>query len=126
MRISDWSSDVCSSDLMRGRGNFYAQNVARPPIVYRRIAEGDTIEIGGRIWHAIVGRGHSPEHICLACPDHALLLGGDQVLPRITTNISVHYQEPMADPLRLFIDSKTKFGNISADTLTPRAHNRPL
>ena len=113
-------------DAMRGRGNFYAQNVARPPIVYRRIAEGDTIEISGRVWHAIVGRGHSPEHICLACPEHGLLLGGDQVLPRITTNISVHYQEPLADPLRLFIESTHKFGHLAHETLTLCAHDRPF
>lgn len=113
-------------DAMRGRGNFYAQNVARPPIVYRRIAEGDAIEIGGRIWHAIVGRGHAPEHICLACPDDGLLLGGDQVLPRITTNISVHYQEPLADPLRLFMESTHKFGHLAPDTLTLCAHDRPF
>lgn len=113
-------------DGMRGRGNFYAQNVLRPPIVYHRIFDGDAIEIGGRIWRAVIGQGHAPEHVCLACPEDGLLLSGDQVLPRITTNVSVYYNEPDADPLRLFLDSTLRFGGLPKDTLTLCAHDRPF
>lgn len=117
---------VATIDGMRGRGNFYAQNVLRPPIVYRRLADGDPVEIGGRIWRVIVGQGHAPEHVCLACPEDGLLLSGDQVLPRITTNVSVQYSEPDADPLRLFLESTLRFAGLRADTLTLCAHDRPF
>jgi len=113
-------------DGMRGRGNFYAQNVVRPPVEYRRMQHGDVIEIGERAWQVIVGRGHSPEHICLACPEDGLLIAGDQVLPRITTNISVQYYEPDADPLRLFLDSTHAFATLPQDTLTLPSHDRPF
>ncbi len=113
-------------DGMRGRGNFYAQNVLRPPVVYKRLFEGDSFEIGGRVWRVIVGRGHSPEHVCLACEEDGLLISGDQVLPRITTNISVQYTEPDADPLRLFLESTHRFAGLRADTLTLCSHDRPF
>jgi glyoxylase-like metal-dependent hydrolase (beta-lactamase superfamily II) len=37
----------------------------------------------------VVGSGHSPEHACLYCPELGVLISGDQVLPRISSNISV-------------------------------------
>ena len=33
--------------------------------------------------------GHAPEHACLFCPEANVLISGDQVLPKITTNVSV-------------------------------------
>lgn len=113
-------------DAMRGRGNFYAQNVVRPPIVYRRIQHGDTIRIGEREWQAITGSGHSPEHVCLACPESKLLISGDQVLPRITTNVSVHFVEPDGDPLQQFLDSTRAFAHLPDDTFTLCSHDRPF
>src|SRR5690606_7589723 len=53
---------------MRGRGNVYRQGVGQPPVTYRRIVAGEDIEAGGRVWRVIVGQGHAPEHVCLACP----------------------------------------------------------
>ena len=54
--------------------------------------------IGGHRWRVVVGRGHSPEHACLHCPQLKLLISGDQVLPRITSNVSVFPTEPDARP----------------------------
>ena len=45
-------------------------------------------------WQVIVGRGHSPEHACLYCSALNILLSGDQVIPKITSNISVSGAEP--------------------------------
>jgi glyoxylase-like metal-dependent hydrolase (beta-lactamase superfamily II) len=127
--LTFWRShgmSVETTDALRGRGNFYSQNVGRPPIVYRRLTAGDAIEIGGRVWQVIIGEGHAPEHVCLACSDDALLLSGDQVLPRITTNISVQYTQPHADPLRLFLAANARFSGLPERTLTLCAHDRPF
>lgn len=113
-------------DAMRGRGNFYLNNVTRPPHRYRRIVEGDTVRIGRHDWQVIVGRGHAPEHVCLYSPDLKVLLSGDQVLPRITTNVSVQFHEPDGDPLKLFLDSTHAFGACAPDTLVLCAHDRPF
>jgi glyoxylase-like metal-dependent hydrolase (beta-lactamase superfamily II) len=46
------------------------------------------------------GRGHSPEHACLYCEEDGILLAGDQVLPRITSNVMVSPIEPEGNPLK--------------------------
>jgi len=69
------------------------------PDSYRRIVDGACIGIGGREWRVVVGRGHSPEHACLVCDEIGIMISGDQVLPRISSNVSVHPTEPDADPL---------------------------
>ena len=84
------------------------------------------IDIGGREWRVIVGGGHSPEHASLYCPEIAVLISGDQVLPRITTNISVWFSEPNGDPLRQFLESFEPMRPLAADTFVLPSHNRPF
>jgi glyoxylase-like metal-dependent hydrolase (beta-lactamase superfamily II) len=94
----------------------------RLPMSYRRMIDGDVIRIGGRDWRAIEGHGHSPEHIALYCEELKLLIGGDMMLPKITTNVSVRAVEPDGDPLRLFLDSLDRFATLPADTLVLPSH----
>ncbi len=77
----------------------YSSDVTCPPSHFRRIEDGDTFQIGENDWRVIVGHGHAPGHACLHCPDLGVLISGDQVLPRITTNIGVWDTQPDADPL---------------------------
>jgi glyoxylase-like metal-dependent hydrolase (beta-lactamase superfamily II) len=97
------------------------------PTSYRRITDGETLTIGGKEWIVIVGSGHSPEHACLYCPELKLLISGDQVLPRISSNVSVYPLEPDADPLSDWLASlamlKTR---IPDDVLVLPAHNSPF
>lgn len=69
------------------------------PDIYRRIQEGETLRIGGHGWEIVVGAGHAPEHAYRHDAGRKLLISGDQVLPRIFSNVSVHPSEPDADPL---------------------------
>jgi hypothetical protein len=84
-------------------GNF-GRAIAPLPDSFRRLVDRDTITIGGRYWQVIVGRGHSPEHASLYCPGLKLLISGDQVLPRISSNVSVFPTEPAANPLLHALD----------------------
>ncbi|MDA5194026.1 MBL fold metallo-hydrolase [Govanella unica] len=104
-----------------GYGHF-ADSVYRPPGGYHRLRDGDSLDIGGREWRIVVGRGHSPEHACLHCPDLGLLIAGDQVLPRISSNVSVYSTEPEANPLKDWLDSLTKLRGLPADTHVLPAH----
>ncbi|HRD85344.1 MAG TPA: MBL fold metallo-hydrolase, partial [Rubrivivax sp.] len=61
---------------------------------YRRLREGDLLTIGTRRWRVLIGEGHSPEHACLYCAEDRLLIGGDQLLPRISSNVLVSSFEP--------------------------------
>lgn len=69
------------------------------PDSYRRLVDGEELRIGPHLWRVVVGNGHSPEHACLYCPDLKVLISGDQVLPRISSNVSVHPIEPDANPM---------------------------
>ena len=70
-----------------------------------------------------MGNGHSPEHACLYCPDLKLLISGDQVLPRISSNVSVHPTEPDANPMQDWMHSiDTLRRVIPADVLVLPAH----
>jgi glyoxylase-like metal-dependent hydrolase (beta-lactamase superfamily II) len=88
--------------------------------------DGMRINIGGRAWRCISGYGHAPEHIALYCQELGVLLGGDMMLPRISTNVSVYEQEPEANALALFLDSIDKFRSLPEDTLVLPSHGKPF
>ena len=96
-------------DGYRRRFGQFGASVAPLPAGYRRISDGQYLEIGGREWRAVIGHGHSPEHVCLYCPELKLIIGGDQLLPKITPNVSVQPSEPLANPLRDWIVSCERF-----------------
>jgi glyoxylase-like metal-dependent hydrolase (beta-lactamase superfamily II) len=113
-------------EALRERGNPFAGNVTPIPLSYRRIAEGDEIEIGGRLWRVIVGFGHAPEHVCLYQRELGVLISGDQVLPKITTNVSVWPDQPEGNPLKLYLDSMDKFRPLPEESLVLPSHGLPF
>jgi glyoxylase-like metal-dependent hydrolase (beta-lactamase superfamily II) len=112
------------------RKDYYARMVPAVPAHYRRLQDGQRLTIGGRPWRCISGYGHSPEHMALFCDDASLpqpvLISGDMVLPRISTNISVYETEPEGNPLQLFLDSLKKFLALPEQTLVLPSHGRPF
>ena len=126
--------DEAALNDIRGRSNYYSGMVPAVPKRYRRLLDGGTVRIGGRDWRCISGYGHAPEHMAFYCADvidadglpRPVLISGDMVLPRISTNISVYDSEPEADPLRLFLESIDKYLPLPADTLTLPSHGKPF
>ncbi len=105
----------------------FGSHVSPLPPSFRRLVADQEIEIGGRTWRTVEGRGHAPEHMCLWCPEAGVLLSGDQVLPRISSNISVHPTEPQADPLTDWLESCARIRDqLPADTFVGPAHNEPF
>lgn len=96
------------------------------PLGYHRLREEDHVQIGSRQWRVMMGYGHSPEHACLICDDDALIISGDQILPRITPNVSVNAMEPMADPLGGWMASIERLLKLPADMLVLPAHGLPF
>ncbi len=111
---------------IRERTGYYAQMVPRVPSSYVRIMDGMALKIGGNDWHCIAGYGHAPEHIALHCPTLNLLISGDMILPRISTNVSVYDLEPEANSLKLFLDSIAKMKALPDDTLILPSHGKPF
>lgn len=124
-RAAGWDEDALDSYRVRFGG--FGKGVSRMPDAFHRVRDGDDIEIGGRVWRAVGGHGHSPEHVCLLQEDLKLFISGDQVLPRISSNVSVQPTEPDADPLTDWIEScHALMSKVPADVLTMPAHNEPF
>ena len=85
-------------EKIRARSNYYSNMVPGVPRQYRRIIDGEMILIGGHEWRIIMGFGHAPEHASLYCKALGVLISGDMLLPRISTNVSVYDADPDADP----------------------------
>jgi glyoxylase-like metal-dependent hydrolase (beta-lactamase superfamily II) len=104
-------TDTDSLDQVRARSGHYAHMVPAVPDRFRR---------------CISGYGHAPEHIALYSDAPSVLIAGDMVLPRISTNVSVHDVEPEANPLAAFLASIDKLRQLPANTLTLPSHGKPF
>jgi glyoxylase-like metal-dependent hydrolase (beta-lactamase superfamily II) len=118
--------DEAALAVMAERGNAYAKGVSRLPTSFNRLKEGDSLTIGGHDWRVITGGGHTPEHVCLHCPERGVFIAGDQVLPRISPNISVWASEPGADPLDDFLRTLDRLRAIPDDSLVLPSHDTPF
>jgi glyoxylase-like metal-dependent hydrolase (beta-lactamase superfamily II) len=119
--------DAEAAVIFAERQGNYRRGVPSVPPAYHRIGEGTAIEIGGREWRVIIGEGHAPEHACLYCEESATLIAGDQILPKISPNISVQAHEPDGDPLSRYLASLEKLrGALPHDILVLPSHNLPF
>jgi len=133
-RSGGWSSASAIAHLSRHglqpdqlkaqetRGNSYRTGVPSLPVEVETIADGDELVIGERRWKVIVVRGHAPEHAALYCGQTDTLISGDQVLPRISTNVGVWANDPEGDPLTRFLDSIAGLLALPADTRVLPSH----
>lgn len=120
-RAAGW--DDAQLDHARARGwSGFGRIITPLPLGYRRIAEGDVLHIGGHDWRIVTGTGHCPEHACLYDEARGILISGDQVLPRISSNISLSITEPEADPLGDWLASIAKFLTLPAGLMVLPAH----
>ena len=68
----------------------------------------------------------APAHACLYCEERGVFIAGDQVLPNISTNVSVTSTRPNADPMRWWLTSLEGLKALPSDTLVLPAHNLPF
>lgn len=97
------------------------------PTAYTRIVEGEVLTIGDGDWRVVVGEGHSPEHACLWRESDDVVLGGDQILPRISSIVAVWPTEPAADPLGDWLVSLKRMKTVFPETtLVLPSHGEPF
>ncbi|WP_353217878.1 MBL fold metallo-hydrolase [Sandarakinorhabdus sp.] len=118
-----WSEEQVAAMKAKAWGNF-GKIISKMPAGFKRLRDGDMLTIGARQWRIVVGRGHAPEHACLV--SDGLMISGDQVLPRITSNVSVYTNEPYADPLADWLESIDTLRAIPPDVLVLPSHNEPF
>jgi len=105
----------------------FGKYVAPLPEAYRRLKEGDQLTFAGHTWEVLIGRGHSPEHACLFDSARNLLISGDQLLPTISSNVSVYPTEPKANPLRDWLTSLNMLKeSLPKDVLVLPSHGKPF
>ncbi|MDB5967091.1 MAG: fold metallo-hydrolase [Polaromonas sp.] len=119
-------ADPVSLATIRERTGYYSHLVPEVPACFSRLTDGHVLDIGGRRWTCIAGYGHAPEHMALHCEELEVLISGDMVLPRISTNVSVYDLEPEANALSLFLASIDRFMALQANTLTLPSHGKPF
>lgn len=124
-RAAGWEEERIAAESEKGWGRFSAV-VSPVPVSFIRIREGDVLSIGDRSWRVFTGHGHSPDHGCLVDEGGGLLIAGDQVLPRITSNISLSLSEPEGDPLGDWLASIEKLRALSDDLLVLPSHGEPF
>lgn len=113
------------------RTGYYRSLVPSIPSAYHRLFDGATVETGSagarRLWRLHAGFGHAPEHMSLHDAAGDVLVSGDMVLPRISTNVSVVDTEPEADALRHYLDSLARMrAAMRDDVLVLPSHGRPF
>jgi glyoxylase-like metal-dependent hydrolase (beta-lactamase superfamily II) len=124
-------ADPRSLDKVRQRGGgHYPKLVPAVPASYRRIQQGQPVAVGPRgrkrVFEVIVGHGHAPEHVSLYCAEDLLLVSGDMVLPRISTNVSVFDVEPEGNPLPQYLHSLDRYLQLPERTLVLPSHGKPF
>ncbi|MEC5215242.1 glyoxylase-like metal-dependent hydrolase (beta-lactamase superfamily II) [Actimicrobium sp. GrIS 1.19] len=119
-------SDPALLERLAGRKSYYQTLVPAVPLSYRRIQDEQTVRIGVHDWRVITGFGHAPEHASLYSAQLNVLIAGDMVLPRISTNVSVFAIEPESNPVQQYLDSLAKYADLPADTLVLPSHGKPF
>ncbi len=124
-RAAGWDEDALDSYRVRFGG--FGKAVSRLPDAFRRLCDEEVIDIGGRPWTIVTGNGHCPEHVCLWQKDLNVFISGDQILPRISSNVSVFPTEPDGDPLTDWISSCEKIhATVTGNPLVLPSHNEPF
>ncbi|MEW6512782.1 MAG: MBL fold metallo-hydrolase [Pseudomonadota bacterium] len=111
---------------LESRGNAYRRGVPAIPASFHPLFENDTVTIGKHDWRVLIGHGHAPEHASLYCTELKILIAGDMLLPRISTNVSAYAAAPHLDTLRLYLNSIDRLATLPEDTLVLPSHGKPF
>jgi glyoxylase-like metal-dependent hydrolase (beta-lactamase superfamily II) len=106
--------------MLSGEG--YSSVVSGVPTDVRRLAGGETIRIGALDWSTFEVAGHTESQLVLHAPAAGVLIAGDQVLPRITSNVGVYPWHDDPDPLASYLDSFAALAALDPEPLVLPSH----
>ncbi|HUB16387.1 MAG TPA: MBL fold metallo-hydrolase [Acetobacteraceae bacterium] len=93
------------TELVLSRGHEYLRRTTGVPTTYHRLQHGDVLCVGARDFQVLTGGGHALEQAMLVRPVENLFFAADQVIARISPNVSVHAMEPDLDALGIYLRS---------------------
>jgi len=109
------------------QGHNYLKMLTGLPPTFRRLIAGDRLRIGRREFEVLTGGGHAPEQLMLYCRPEKLFLAADQVLARISPNVSVWAVDPQGDPLAIYMRSLAALrAELPPDALVLPGHDVPF
>src|ERR1700742_4556167 len=115
------------TEKLLGRGQDYLKRVSVLPPSYRRISHGEEITIGARRFKVITGGGHALDQVILYCAADKLFLSADQVLSKISPNVSVWAVEPEQNSLGEYLASLASLTTtLPYDLLVLPGHGVPF
>lgn len=122
VQAAGWGAAAIEAHAQRhGR---YGDYIGELPASFRRLFDGQKLRIGAHDWEVLIGHGHSPEHACLYNARERWFISGDQVLPRISSNVSVHAVQPKADPMTAWFASVERLlARVPDEVLVLPAHH---
>ena len=119
--------DADITERLLTNGHRYLRMVSGLPRTFRRLIAGEQIRSGARTFEVLTGGGHAPEQVMLSCRAENLFLCADQVLARISPNISVQAMDPQGDPLGIYLRSLAALKrDLPADVRVLPGHNLPF
>lgn len=115
------------TDQLLGRGQDYLKRVSILPASYNRLSNGDEIQIGARMFKIITGGGHALDQVMMYCAADNIFLSADQVLSKISPNVSVWAVEPNANSLGEYLTSLAALARtLPDDVLVLPGHGVPF
>ena len=105
--------------------DFFGEISPMPPS-FNRLNDGSPLAVAGADWRILMGQGHAPEHAMLYSAQQGILISGDQLLPRISTNVSVSVVNPEEEPLSLWLASLELLSELPDETLVLPGHGLPF
>jgi glyoxylase-like metal-dependent hydrolase (beta-lactamase superfamily II) len=128
-RIGFWRrhglSEAAAANINEHWGR-YRHHFRPLPEEWSPIEDGASLPIGDADWQVIVAQGHAQAQALLHSPERNLLISGDQVLPKITPNVSVFGDHPDSQPLGQFLASNRRLAQSCGDVMVLPSHNRPF
>jgi glyoxylase-like metal-dependent hydrolase (beta-lactamase superfamily II) len=116
-----------STEIVLSRGHEYLKRTTGVPASYHRLKHGDTLAVGERDFRVLTGGGHALEQAMLYRPEERLFLAADQVIARISPNVSVHPMEPDLDALGIYLTSLRAIReSVAPDVLVLPGHGLPF
>lgn len=104
----------------------FSPYISPPPPSFIRLREGSRLPVCDADWRVIIGQGHSPEPALFFSSEQKILISGDQLLPRISTNVSVSAVNSEDEPLSSWFASLDRLSELPDDVLVLPGHGLPF
>ncbi len=118
---------AATTEIVLSRGHEYLRRTTGLPAAYHRVKHGDTLAVGARAFQVLTGGGHALEQAMLYRAEERLFLAADQVIARISPNVSVHPMEPDLDALGIYLASLRDIrASVAPEVLVLPGHGLPF